>query len=280
MLISQKQDITDLIVETLATDPYQSGPVLVSSIQALRPKTTKQAVYTALKELLRSEIVAKVGSQYFLSRVWLQKMQQLFSQQTTQELQNDAIFHLRDGESISYRFPSLMASDVYWAHVFDLLTDWIPKERPIIVWNPHEWFVLGRTHVEQSVFRQFQLKKKYALYAIQGTTALDRAFKKDWVNSHVSIHVGDDNNFPTHYYVNVFDDFILEVFVDKQVAAAIEDFYENTKTLSAAKITEFESLITKNYPVRMKLSRNKKKALVLRKKIAKNFYLPKETTIE
>ncbi len=44
MILSKKQSIEDLIVETLAKKPYIEGVELISAISKLRPHTTKQIV--------------------------------------------------------------------------------------------------------------------------------------------------------------------------------------------------------------------------------------------
>src|SRR3989344_8257020 len=120
MLISKKQGIDDLIVESLARSPYSKGPELLILINEKRPKTTKQAVYTALSGLLEDEIVAKVGVKYFLSRVWIHKIEKVF---TRKDSSKDMIFDLKDGESVSYHFPSLLVCDNYWAHIVNILSD-------------------------------------------------------------------------------------------------------------------------------------------------------------
>jgi len=162
MLLAQKQSIEDLVAENLAKNPYSTGPQLVAMVNKTRENTTKQAVYTALKALMESEVVAKVGHTYFLSRVWLSKVEALFQTQKERETVRDAVFDLREGESISYHFPSLLSCDTYWAHVFSMLTEWISPEVPIMIYMPHEWFVIGRAEVEKNIFKSFDDNRTYA----------------------------------------------------------------------------------------------------------------------
>src|SRR3989344_9612900 len=86
MLLAHKQSVEDLVAESLAKNPYSTGPQLVAMVNKTRENTTKQAVYTALKALMESEVVAKVGHTYFLSRVWLNKVNDLFKEQKEREL--------------------------------------------------------------------------------------------------------------------------------------------------------------------------------------------------
>ncbi len=280
MIVSKKQSIEDIIVETLAKNPYTEGPALVQLINIIRPKTTKQAVYAALKLLQSSETVAKVGNKYFLSRVWLQKIYQLFRDQKQKEIVRDAIFDLNEKESISYHFPSLLSCDTYWAHVFNLLVEQIPKNCPTFLWNPHQIFIIGRTDIEKDIFTEFERQEKHGYFIIGGNTPLDKEFKRKWTNNYVSIDINDTRLFPNTYYLNVIGDFIIGVFFSKKLAEEIEKFYHTNHSLTPQKISAFENLLSSRCPIRMKISRKKTQAGVLRKKLCKNFFIPHNIKIK
>ena len=278
MISSTKQSIEDLIVELLAKHPYSEGVELVRLVKAIRPKTVKQAVYTALASLHENEVVSKIGGKYFLSRVWLNKINKLF--QNKKQFATDTVFELEEGESISYYFPNLLTCDTYWAHVFDLLIEWVPENRPIIVWNPHEWFAVGRKEEEQDIFKQFIAKKKYALYSIAGKTPLDQEFKKDWTNPFVSVSTGSTTVFADNYYLNIFDNIMIEVFIDEALSNKIAKFYQENQKTTPENIQAFEHLISQKYKVRMKISRNTKKSSALRKKLSRDFFVPKQLSLD
>lgn len=267
------------MAENLAKNPYSTGPQLVALVNKTRQNTTKQAVYTAIKSLMGSEVVAKVGHTYFLSRVWLGTVNELFKVQKEKELARDAIFDLHEKESISYHFPNLLTCDTYWAHVFTLLMEWIPAERPIVGWMPHEWFAIGRQEVERNIFKEHETRSKYMFYTIGGTTPLDIDFKREWKNPFVLVHTDKEARFPRTYYLHVFDDFLIEVFAVEELAREIDNFYETHKNLTTENRAFFELLINKKSPVRMKISRRKNKALRLRKQLTKNFHVPAGLTI-
>ena len=274
MLLAQKQSIEDLVAESLARNPYSTGPQLVAMVNKARESTTKQAVYTALKVLMESEVVAKVGHTYFLSRVWLSKVETLFQTQKQREAARDAVFDLREGESISYHFPSLLSCDTYWAHVFSILTEWIDASVPIMIYMPHEWFVIGRVEVEKSIFKGFEDNKKLALFTIGGSSPLDMQFKREWKSDYVQTHLSDNKSFDRKYHVHIFGDFLIEVFIAEELAKDIDRFYVANKTSTPEHTTEFENLINRKSPVRMKISRKPAKAARLRKQLLRPFYLP------
>jgi hypothetical protein len=279
MLVSNKKSIEDIVVEILAKSPYIKGPDLVIKINEIRPKTSKQAIYTALKFLLENEVVAKVGSEYFISRLWLNKLSKLFETQKEKEISEDAIFNLKEGESISYYFPNLLTCDTYWGHIVNILIDWVPGNCPIFIWNPHNFFIVGRNEIEKDIFKAFERKNKYGFYITRGKTELDVNFKKTWTSKFVSINTDDVISFNDFYYLNIFGDLIVEVFLNKQLVSDIDVFYSKNHEITLENKLFFKSILEKKHSVRMKISRNKSKAAKLRKKMSKNFFIPKSLII-
>ena len=274
MIISKRRTIEDIIIETLAKNPYTEGPDLVSFVKKVRQNSSKQAVYHALNYLLRDEVVAKVDGKYFLSKVWLLKLQSMFlrSDDTV-----DTIFNLNEGDSISYRFPSFITADTYWAHLFHILMDWMPNTKPIFVWYPHDWFVVGRREIEKNIFNKINALEKRKFIAIKGKTVLDQEFRKGWSTPNISISTGAkpiDQTKTDTVYINIFDDYIIEVFIDNKLAQEIESFYQQTQKLDSENIQIFINIVSKKYPVRIKISKKSEKAKKMRRKIARDFAIP------
>jgi hypothetical protein len=137
-----------------------------------------------------------------------------------------------------------------------------------------------RREEELDIFKQFIAKKKYALYSIAGKTLLDKEFKKDWTNDFVSISTGSATLFADNYYLNIFDSIMIEVFIDEALSNKIEKFYQEHQKTNSENISVFEHLISQKYKVRMKISRNTKKASALRKKLSKDFFVPKGLSLD
>jgi len=278
MILSQKQTIEDLVIEVLAKDPYQTGPELVASIENIRKNTTKQAVYYILKPLLENEVIAKVGSRYYVSKLWVDRLTDLL-EINSQNFDGESAFSLKEGESMTYRFPSLLTCDTYWAHLFNLMVKWLPRNRPFFFWLPHEWLILGRHKEELEIFKLIKEQQKMGYYVISGKTDLDKDFKKKFTSDFLRVNIGNDLSLKQNYYLNVFDDYIIEVFLHKKLSEKIEIFYQNHLKISPENIFEFENLIKEKFPVRMKISKNKKRATKLRKQLAKDFFVPGEYEI-
>lgn len=273
MLISNKRSIEDIIIEVLAKNPYIEGQILVSKVNKVRLDTSKQAVYKALGFLLDNEVVAKVDGTYFLSLVWIKRIHTLFGSHTENA---DAVFDLKDRESITYQFPSLLSCDTYWAHITNVLVDYVPKNIPIILFDPHYWFVIGRSDVEKDILENIEKSKRYVFTTILGNTLLDKKFRDENRGEYFGININGKESFRECSYIHIFSDFVIEVIFDKRLTIEIEKFYQSTKDLTPNNIQEFKKIINTKYKVRMKISRNDKKSSLLRKKFSKDFYVPQD----
>lgn len=276
MLYTKRKNIDDYIVEALSKRPNITGPELLIAIQQHRPSTTKQAMYYALGYLLDAEAVVKVGSGYSISNIWKLKIQNNLIKDSS-DLQS--VLGLSEGESISLKFPSLMTADFYWAHIFTGLTDWTPENKPIFIWNPHEWYVIGREEVEREVLENFIVKNKKVYFSISGKTELDKDFRKVYTSKNLSINTGVAEIFPNHVYINVFNNILVEVFLSKELVREVDHFYETHQValgkLTAEERNQFISIVSKKYPVRIKVSKNTKKASEIKNKLSKGFIIPK-----
>ena len=280
MLYTERKNIDDLIVEILSKRPNITGPELLISIQQYRQSTTKQAMYYALGYLLDAEVVVKIGIGYSVSHIWKLKIQNNIIKDSS-DLQS--VLGLNEGESISLKFPSLITADFYWAHLFAELTDWIPENSPIFTWNPHEWWIIGREEVEKEVLNNFTVKNKKACFSISGNEALDKDFRKVYTSANLSINTGAKAPFPDHIYLNIFKDILMEVFLSRELTREINKFYEShqvtLKQLTPEEQGEFIKIVSKKYPVRIKVSKNTRKTSEIKKKLAKDFIIPKEFVV-
>jgi len=99
-------------------------------------------------------------------------------------------------------------------------------------------------------------------------------FKREWKSEYVQTHLSDATLFDRGYHVHIFGDFLIEASIAEELAKDIDGFYASNSTLTLECVSEFEKLVTKKLPVRMKISRKPNKAARLRKQLSKPFYLP------
>ena len=257
-----------------------SGPRIVEEVRKFRPHITKQAVYTTLRQLLHKEIVQKVHGVYFINRLWAKQLLTFAqSQLLDQQIPGVVSFeNLSDGDKIIYQFKNPHVMDVYWGHIFDSMIEKQNQNIPLIIYHPHEWFIYSRRETEELFLNTLLSHDSLVFFAIGGDTPLDFSFKRTWETEELQISCGEKYDFLDDHYINILGDFIIEVFVDQRFGREIDQIFKTGEKLSF--LADIEALSQKKYKTKMIISRNKKNAERIRKKIAKDFYLSNGFSLE
>lgn len=256
-------------IEELLIDLLQNGPLstktLITSIAKIRTNTTKQAVYAALRRMRKDEKVVLYRGIVSLSDIWIERMLQFFTiaqHKTRASGEGDYSFlNLRDGEKISYSFKNAVQTDAFWSHAFSILGYTVPIHEPYYLYNPHDWFLLARTKNERILIRSILTSGREYHMTVGGDTALDRLIAKEFTHAKASYRMLSTALFPKRqYYLNIIGDYIIEVSIDKFLAAELDSFYERTTAFTVEKQQELIALISKTYKSRLVISKNEKRA--------------------
>ena len=78
MLFAKPTSLEELIITVLGEGPLKNT-VIIAKVNELRPYTTKQAVYTALRNLKAEEIIVAHGMGVSLNVRWLGNMEKYLS---------------------------------------------------------------------------------------------------------------------------------------------------------------------------------------------------------
>lgn len=277
MPLDKPKRIEDYILRYL-----QSGPILmldlVKKIQNDRPKTTKQAVYAALRILKKNEQIVTYKGVASLNLSWLNSMVNYFALAKNSYVKGDStqgsFTDLEDKEKIKYYFNSPTKADIFWTHALYLLTERSEAKEPIFIYNPHEWFLLARHDNENEIFKTVNRKGHHLLLTAGGSTFLDRYIKKYFDNNFSQYHSLETPLFKeNNYYLNIVGDFLIEVWLDQNMSNKIEAFYKKTINWDENKLAELKDII--NFESRMKIviSRNQQKAEKIKRSLKKYFVL-------
>lgn len=276
--------IFDNSIEALIIDCLRegktTGPEIVSFVANKRAGTTKQAVYLALRALMRDEVVVHFKQSYRISDLFLDKVIGYFDYLKSGEAQktnSEPFLNLSDGDSISYSFKTPYVTDTFWAHAFAVLASYTPNEIPIVIYNPHEWFIYAHTESEQKVLDAIIKQGKYAFFTIGTKTLADVQAKKYFNSQHTQYFIDDisKTNLTRNYYLNIFDDYIIEVWLDDKVTQNIDNWYDEVIEIGQNEIGRIEKIVKQQGRTKMRISRNKKRAQRLSKQFIKNFYIPR-----
>lgn len=270
--------IFDNKIESLIIQALQKGPLsslsLVGNLQK-DFKVTKQAVYKALRKLKNREIVVVMGKNVSLNTIWINKINSFFEEvkmNYTGYLYGESYSELEDGDSVAYKFHSFNTTDVFWAHASLILETKVSIGDTIYIYNPHEWFLVVRPESELVVFENIHKKEKKLVVYVSGNTPLDISLGKFLTYDSQQYFAGGVNLFPKeNYYLNIYGDFIIEVWLDEDITRKVDEFFNAHKEFSDYEKDILQEIIQERGNNKMKISRNKKKAEKLKKKIGKYF---------
>lgn len=274
-MIGNTQSLEWLILTELKKKS-RTGVELVSLLEKKRKGTTKQGVYRVLRVLTQQEIVVVSKKEYLLARTWVDKMAQFFvsaqkdSAHTVVPEQNFLL--LSDGDSITYTFKNPIATDNFWNHAIHLLLDVQSKNVPVCFYNPHNWFLFAHRESEQSLLKTL-LRKKCALRVLNGTRdPMDVFVKKFFTNEQLQYFAAPKSIFKKrNYYLSVFGDFQIEVWLDATIQKKIDEWYAHTTTETKESLLELQKIVLAKGKTKMKISRDSKRGITLLKIFARYF---------
>ncbi len=263
-MFPKEPKVEDLILEAL-TDGSQNTVALIERVKGKRPKTTKQAVYKALRVLKENETIVQTREEVSLSSVWLKRLAD-FTERAERNYKNVDrpsidFLGLKQGEKISYSFNTFEATDMFWAHAFDVLAEVLPVSSPIFLYNPHEWFLLSRPESEVYLFNRTAEHGKKLFLIAGNNDPLDRYVAKYFDGESKQYYASPETLFPKkNYYCNVFDDFLIEVWLDPNVSERIDSLYKCTKQFDENIKAKLLDMIRQKGKNKFVITRNKRKA--------------------
>ena len=272
----------DSSIETTLLSLLERGPKrttdLVAAVMRLTGKT-RQAAYLALRKLKEREIVVVSKSIASLNVTWLNKMTEFLTvarhQYLHESINDNGFLNLHDGEKVQYNFNSPAHTDAFWSHVFNILVETSQTNDPVFIYDPHDWFLITRLKNERLLMESVTARGKLLLVAVQGKTPLDA-----YVSRHLDdplqqyskgILISEDKS----YYLNIIDDYLIEVWLDKEGSKQIEEVYNKTAKYDEKAITQLERITASKGKNKFRVSRNARKALKLKKQLSKYFSVPK-----
>ena len=276
MNISAPHSLEDLILTTLSSGPL---PIvnLIQQIRDRRPGTTKQGVYAVIRKLKKNEIVVVHRKSVSINNIWLKAMEEFLTRARhntkTSTFGGGDFLNLRQGEKLQYFFRNPILTDSFWSHAFLTLVETSSPQKPILIYNPHEWFLLARTKNETDLFDYITNRGQELAIMIGGNTPLDRLARR-YIDHPLKMY--DTLSKPlfskTNYYLNVIGDFVIEVWLDKSMSAQLDKFYSETTSFDDAAKDKLERILAQKGKNKFSISHNKRKADALRTKFSKRFF--------
>lgn len=177
----------------------------------------------------------------------------------------DVFLSLEDGDSMSYNFKKFETLDAFWGYGLRVLSESVSIKEDMLIYNPHDWFLLARESSETELFNNIKASgRKIKLYC-SGNKPLDNYISKYFDNDFKYIQTKNRPFTENNYYVNVFSDYIIEVFFDEENHNLIEDFYSKYSEFTKEAEKEIKNIILRDGKNKVVISRDKKKAEEIKK---------------
>jgi hypothetical protein len=277
-MLCAKETVEEALISLLRTGET-GGKQLRADLKNRGLSVSSQSVYKALKKLISEEVVLKNGTIYGLNYVWLKRLQQLAkpSQETSQ---NFSLFNpndLSEGERDVYYFNNLNRAGAFWMHVHQLLLDTLQPKQIAVLYSTNEWTSIVRRREDDEWAQTASQSDNLTLFAIGEDNYHNRLYKKEHFGGNLQISVGKNYGFPVGYYLNVFNDYIVELVLPNLVEEKLSEIFAkpiDDKNLDAM----LGEAGVYGCKVKLVVKKNKKLAQKLSKRISKDFYLP-ETSL-
>ena len=271
MLFSSNESIKDLIIKELLNKEESVEYIQNILISKYKKKITIYGIYKILDKLKKEEIITKADKKYIVSEQWRLSVLENLSKKD-----NDFI-KLEEGKEMDFKFNSLANLDHYWKNIA-ISIDRQNKDFPIFFLSHHAlWMFINqnREDSEKEYYESFNERKINLYQSIQGSEIFDKEFKKEFSSEYIKINTGEKIENKNTNHIAIFGDYITTTVLSKTIADKIDKLYKEEKDLENFK-KRFSEIEIENKNARLIVERNKKKAKMLRKKLSKNFYIPKD----
>lgn len=231
-------------------------------------KISLASLYDQLHKLIEKNIVIKTSAIYSINREWWQKIQDLFAPK------NEYI--LSPGEKMKYQLHKLSRAEMYWKHVIHSLYVSYPDES-VYMYNPHSFwtFIPGRRESENLYAEHHEKNKRFGYYVLGGNTIHDIALRKQHSAQFYKIDLKNIPQFKRTEHVTVIGDIVFTIILSTSLARKIDEIYEQVATEKEL-IVEISELENFSWNIVSKIEHNHKKALILKKRIGKQFLSRKQ----
>lgn len=274
-MLCARENVEESII-SLLRKKNSGGKKIRADLEKMGILVSSQSVYKALKKLIGEEVVLKNGTIYGLNYVWLKRLNQ-FSSPSKGKSKEFLLFKpgdLLEGEQDTYYFNNLNRAGAFWMHIHQILLDDLKPNQTVVLYSTNEWTSIIRKSADSEWAKTAIENSNLTLFAIGQDNLQNRDYKSKHSKGNLQINVGKTYNFPTGYYLNIFNDYIVELILSKEVDNKITELFKK----HTDKIMLYQELVDAgvyNCKIKLSVKRNQKKAQKLFKRISKDFYVPR-----
>jgi hypothetical protein len=272
-----------LILDILARKPRLSSKELFGFFNQKYPaQITIQGFYKIIKKMLINRILLKEGHSLSLDSFWINKVIEFSKtiEQTYLALSsNNATILLEEGENKTYEFENILTMDNLWEHGLNMARYYYIKhehrDKNAYSRNYYAVFHITRAESEMATLQYFESSEMQWYMASGSNTFLNKLPTKIIEKENYHHFIFDfekyiiNNPIEKNYWVTIIGDYIFEARFPKYIFELIENIYNNTQNISEFNADKISALFREPGKSILTISKNKKKAEIIRNEIKK-----------
>lgn len=259
--------VRDYIIDILGKTDIKLPQKIRNELKNFYNKiVTYQSVHKALNELLKEEVIIRIGNEYYINDKWLEQKIQYLNEIKTNIMSNDP-FMIQFRDKISkensvhtFTFRSHSEMDKYIKS--------IPKSSnsPTCTKSRHFWWALFNMKL-----KNLELKQKYkSIYSICKMNTLLDQWNNKFVNS-IGINAKINQQFSENYDIIIQDNYIIQLNYSEEFVQKIDSAYNKKSFQHPNFLTNFYKIFQDNHQIIIVIINNKQLADIERKKILNYF---------
>lgn len=278
MLLGGKKTLEDRIIMSLALKGEQTVKLILDSLDDEGLSFTEQGVYRVLRKLQSENIVVKEKKTYSLRIAWILDMVMLTDQMQDTYLHDTYLSDLlpeEDGEKRTWQFNNIVKMHDFWTQLNVAIAKH-SKTGVAMHYSPHLWYEFIQKDHERQFYRLFLNYIKKSYHVVGSKSFLDR---------YVTSVLGDEFRQTTYHlvqpedgiekdeaiYLNVIDDYVLTIKLDKNMVERINTLYENASPETDLSSIDVLNIFINKTKVKMTLRKDARRAKVYRRKFERLF---------
>ncbi len=262
------------IIQLVGKEPGIEVPTILAKLKTeFGVMVSKQNLYKIIGKLIDHQVLVKNRQAVTLHQPWLENMYTFISnaKEVYQNKEYIQDFQLEEGEQKVFMADSLALLDGTWGHIMGSVCD-IAHSHHYFVYHPHPYYRFGMADIERRYWQSIS-DKGIAIHLLYGNkTYLDMYSSQATPMPGTQDVLTDTPPFPKEgYFLNVYDDYITEVYITDEIASRFKYFYDQVTDISQFDIEHFNDIFRMKAQTKFIFRRSKKDAELLKEKFRKYF---------
>ncbi len=266
--------LTGHIEELVLTALLKDGSLRTSELleKAFRKRQyTKQGVYRVLRKLKAEEKVVIYKSTVSINNFWREQLQSLLDAHDSGNSIVGDVRELQSGDRLSLKLRGLSAADQVWSHLFIPIEKWLSNRHPLFLYNQHNWTGLLRKETDRVHVERLERSRRPTYLTIGSIATLDKAVTRTMESKYFEHSFNAKLKFS--FYIAVIGDFVFQMKLLGNGDTRINTIFSEKDAVTAKSLMEKAD---KQILCRIIVEKNATKAASWKKRLGKDFYIPKK----